>query len=440
MRSAATAAGCVAAASAAAQVASRSGNRFALCPLTTAAAQAEQQQQLATAGPALSSEAEDDLTQPANSRLQKSQQQQQPQEQEQQQQRQEQEQQQQRQEQEQQQDYIGDAEDEVLTPEQREEKERLIHILAKKLAGPLADEHGNVPTGSARPIAIEVDGPSHFYSSSCKYTAYTKLKHRLLTRMGYKVLHVPYFEWRKLRGQREREEYMRKKLMEEPSEWLDPEDEAFYNQRMGLLKQQYQQELHRHQPQQQQPQQWQQQLQPQQWQQQPQPQRQWQQQQQPQQQWQQQQWQQRQQPQQQWQQQQQPQWQQQQQPQQQWQQQQQPQQQWQQQQQPQQQWQQQLQPQQQWQQQQQPQQQWQAPPTTFPAAATAGAVAAECRDCTAEEDFSCRTAGAAPCDERGGFGGASSSKRSSHACVAAAGAEGAGRAVAGCMAGCVGTL
>ncbi|OEH78671.1 coronin binding [Cyclospora cayetanensis] len=123
--------------------------------------------------------------------------------------------------------------DEVLTPEQREEKERLIHILAKKLAGPLADEHGNVPTGSARPIAIEVDGPSHFYSSSCKYTAYTKLKHRLLTRMGYKVLHVPYFEWRKLRGQREREEYMRKKLMEEPSEWLDPEDEAFYNQRMG---------------------------------------------------------------------------------------------------------------------------------------------------------------------------------------------------------------
>ena len=41
-----------------------------------------------------------------------------------------------------------------------------------------------VPTGKDRPTAIEVDGPSHFYANSEKYTAYTKLKHRLLTRMG----------------------------------------------------------------------------------------------------------------------------------------------------------------------------------------------------------------------------------------------------------------
>ncbi|KAF4692282.1 hypothetical protein FOZ60_013814 [Perkinsus olseni] len=89
---------------------------------------------------------------------------------------------------------------EKLTPEEQAEKQRLIKELTKKLAGPLADENGNVPTGKDRPIAIEVDGPSHFYANSTKYTAYTKLKHRLLTRMGYKVLHVPYFEWRKLRG------------------------------------------------------------------------------------------------------------------------------------------------------------------------------------------------------------------------------------------------
>lgn len=46
--------------------------------------------------------------------------------------------------------------------------------------------------------------------------------------MGYKVLHVPYFDWRRLRGSKEREDYMRKKLQENPTEWLDPEDEKYY--------------------------------------------------------------------------------------------------------------------------------------------------------------------------------------------------------------------
>jgi len=123
-----------------------------------------------------------------------------------------------------------DGEEEVLTEEEKAEKEAILKELTVRLSGPLADEHGNVPTGKDRPIAIEVDGPSHFYANSKRYTAYTKLKHRLLTRMGYKVLHVPYFEWRRLRGAREREDYMRAKLQEEPSEWLDPEDEKYYTQ------------------------------------------------------------------------------------------------------------------------------------------------------------------------------------------------------------------
>jgi len=122
-----------------------------------------------------------------------------------------------------------DGEEEVLTEEEKKEKEAIIKELTKRLAGPLADENGNVPTGKDRPIAIEVDGPSHFYANSKRYNAYTKLKHRLLTKMGYKVLHVPYFDWRRLRGAREREEYMRNKLLEEPTEWLDPEDEKYYN-------------------------------------------------------------------------------------------------------------------------------------------------------------------------------------------------------------------
>ncbi|KYF43854.1 RAP domain-containing protein, partial [Toxoplasma gondii ARI] len=93
---------------------------------------------------------------------------------------------------------LFDGGEERLSPQQVAEKEQLIKELTQRLSGPLADSNGNVPTGAARPIAIEVDGPTHFYANSTRYTAYTKLKHRLLTRMGYKVLHVPYFEWRRL--------------------------------------------------------------------------------------------------------------------------------------------------------------------------------------------------------------------------------------------------
>jgi hypothetical protein len=124
-----------------------------------------------------------------------------------------------------------------ITRAENDDKEELIRNIMKKLKGPLADEDGNVPTGSKRPIAIEVDGPSHFYVNTTKYTAYTKLKHRLLTRMGYKVLHVPYFEWRKLKGAKDREKYLSEKLKEEPTEWLDPDDEKIYAERMQKAEQ-----------------------------------------------------------------------------------------------------------------------------------------------------------------------------------------------------------
>ena len=65
-----------------------------------------------------------------------------------------------------------------------------------------------------KPIAIEVDGPSHYYINSTKYTSYSKLKHKILTNLGYTVLHVPYFEWNKLNSLREKESYMSKKLQE----------------------------------------------------------------------------------------------------------------------------------------------------------------------------------------------------------------------------------
>ena len=69
-----------------------------------------------------------------------------------------------------------------------------------------------------RPLAIEVDGPSHFYVNSTKYTAYTKLKHRILTKMGYQVLHIPYFEWNKLTTSQDKEQYVMEKLKTVPNE------------------------------------------------------------------------------------------------------------------------------------------------------------------------------------------------------------------------------
>ncbi|AFZ81697.1 RAP domain-containing protein [Theileria equi strain WA] len=136
-------------------------------------------------------------------------------------------------------EFYFDPDVENLSTEQQKYKQELIKELTRKLSGPLADENGVLPIGDKRPIAIEVDGPSHFYSNSTKYTAYTKLKHRILTRMGYKVLHVPFFEWRRLRGAKEREEYMRAKLKEEPTEWLDPDDEKLYNRRIEALKEEH---------------------------------------------------------------------------------------------------------------------------------------------------------------------------------------------------------
>lgn len=50
------------------------------------------------------------------------------------------------------QEALGDAEEEVLSPQEKAEKEQLVKLLAKKLAGPLADENGNVPTGESRQV------------------------------------------------------------------------------------------------------------------------------------------------------------------------------------------------------------------------------------------------------------------------------------------------
>ncbi|CDJ41545.1 Chromosome III, complete sequence, related, partial [Eimeria tenella] len=52
-------------------------------------------------------------------------------------------------------------------------------------------------------VVVEVDGPQHFYRDSFHWNSSSKLKHHLLTRLGYRVAHIPYYEVLPLRGARE---------------------------------------------------------------------------------------------------------------------------------------------------------------------------------------------------------------------------------------------
>jgi hypothetical protein len=63
-----------------------------------------------------------------------------------------------------------------------------------------------------RAVAVEVDGPSHFYVNSHEYTAYSKMKKRILEKMGLVVVNVPYFEWNKLTNSDGRQKYLVKKI------------------------------------------------------------------------------------------------------------------------------------------------------------------------------------------------------------------------------------
>ncbi len=57
-----------------------------------------------------------------------------------------------------------------------------------------------------------MDGPHH-YTQKRQATGMTVLKRRQLRALGWAVIHVPYFEWQELRGNKESEcAFMRQKL------------------------------------------------------------------------------------------------------------------------------------------------------------------------------------------------------------------------------------
>lgn len=57
--------------------------------------------------------------------------------------------------------------------------------------------------------------------------------------VGYNVIHISYFDWRKLRNKSEREEFILKKLKEKNDEFLDENDRIYYNERMKMIKEDY---------------------------------------------------------------------------------------------------------------------------------------------------------------------------------------------------------
>ena len=65
-----------------------------------------------------------------------------------------------------------------------------------------------------REVAIEVDGPSHFYGrrSGRTPTGATALKRRQLRAAGWVLLPVPYWEWDGLSSKSARQEYLREAL------------------------------------------------------------------------------------------------------------------------------------------------------------------------------------------------------------------------------------
>eukprot|EP00371_Babesia_bovis_P003494 XP_001612141.1 hypothetical protein [Babesia bovis T2Bo] len=64
-------------------------------------------------------------------------------------------------------------------------------------------------TTQARKIAIEYDGPTHFYAETTMRTAKSILKHEILENTGWQVLHIPYQEWLQLPLKRKRQHLLK---------------------------------------------------------------------------------------------------------------------------------------------------------------------------------------------------------------------------------------
>lgn len=66
-------------------------------------------------------------------------------------------------------------------------------------------------------VALEADGPSHFYRPHGRpwhWTSNSKLRHRLLTAARIRVAHVPFYDWMQLKSHEEKEMYLAELLLQ----------------------------------------------------------------------------------------------------------------------------------------------------------------------------------------------------------------------------------
>jgi len=64
------------------------------------------------------------------------------------------------------------------------------HKMEEKVAPYIADVRIR-----RRHTLIEIDGPLHFIGQSGKYDLKSSLKHRLLTKLGWQVHHIAWYDW-----------------------------------------------------------------------------------------------------------------------------------------------------------------------------------------------------------------------------------------------------
>jgi hypothetical protein len=63
-----------------------------------------------------------------------------------------------------------------------------------------------------RRIALEFDGPSHFTTNTLEPLGHTRLRSRLLSAMGWRVVSIPFFEWARLHRTEQRDAYVERRV------------------------------------------------------------------------------------------------------------------------------------------------------------------------------------------------------------------------------------
>jgi very-short-patch-repair endonuclease len=68
-----------------------------------------------------------------------------------------------------------------------------------------------------RRIALEFDGPSHFTTNTLEPLGHTRLRDRLLSAMGWRVVSIPFFDWDRLHNRPgEMDAYVQQRLLQDP--------------------------------------------------------------------------------------------------------------------------------------------------------------------------------------------------------------------------------